>query len=75
MPTTNAHLQACAVFTAGAAAMASAPGLVVLLIGRLLVGLGIGFASMTVPVCMYSGTLASATDSISMSFQEQRYSE
>ena len=37
-------------FTAGAALMASAPSLVILMIGRFVVGLGIGTASLVVPV-------------------------
>ena len=37
-------------FTAGAALMAAAPSLVILMIGRFVVGLGIGTASLVVPV-------------------------
>ncbi|KAL3853170.1 hypothetical protein ACJMK2_016735 [Sinanodonta woodiana] len=38
------------IFTAGAIIMAVAKSLVVLLVGRLIVGIGIGFASMSIPV-------------------------
>ncbi|KAL3853168.1 hypothetical protein ACJMK2_016733 [Sinanodonta woodiana] len=38
------------VFTAGAIIMAVAKGIIVLLVGRLIVGVGIGFASMSIPV-------------------------
>ena len=41
---------ACVVFAVGAAVMGLAPTLVVLVIGRLIAGLGVGIASMTVPV-------------------------
>jgi len=41
---------ACGVFVGGALVMASAAMVSVLVLGRVLVGIGIGFASMTVPI-------------------------
>ncbi|KAA3480255.1 inositol transporter 1 isoform X1 [Gossypium australe] len=46
----KATLLADVVFTAGAIVMAAAPGPYVLILGRLLVGLGVGTASVTAPV-------------------------
>lgn len=41
---------ACLVFAIGAFVMAFTPGFYVLILGRLIAGLGVGLASMTVPV-------------------------
>ncbi|CAH9062213.1 unnamed protein product [Cuscuta epithymum] len=46
----KATLSADVVFTMGAIVMAAAPGPYVLILGRLLVGLGVGVASVTAPV-------------------------
>lgn len=46
----HALLAADVLFTAGAAAMAAAGGVATLVAGRVLVGLGVGLASVTVPV-------------------------
>lgn len=43
-------LGSCVVFVAGAGVMAAAPGLKILVMGRIITGLGIGLASQTVPV-------------------------
>lgn len=43
-------MAAAAIFTVGAAVMAAAPGFGVLMVGRVVVGLGIGLASTAVPV-------------------------
>ena len=43
-------MTACIIFAIGAVVMAFAPDLAVLVIGRVIAGLGVGLASMTVPV-------------------------
>ncbi|XP_033744927.1 proton myo-inositol cotransporter-like isoform X1 [Pecten maximus] len=45
-----AILWSCVMFTLGAAVMGTAPDKEMLFVGRLIVGVGIGFASMSVPV-------------------------
>jgi MFS family permease len=48
-----AILLACLVFIVGAFVMALAPDVWILIIGRVIVGLGIGIASMAVPICIH----------------------